>query len=431
MSSAEDAKEEGNAAWKRGDHDKAIECFTRAIEIAEEKQGSGLELLHIYYSNRSATYLMRGAFAAALLDAEKSLKLNPTFAKGWGRKGAALLGLHRQHDAVEAYTEGVRLDSSNQELKRGLDNASRSLRNPSASTTASAGQGRGEGYSKSTATLIGFVQKNKALTVLFTLRTLIIGGFMLFMVPFISGGVAFYKRALLANLALIVASIYINHGRPRFCAEYGCKLLADSNMQQFFPSLLFLFQRPYLLGVAPIVMVTLVQWLWFFSCMLQVSAPNKLAYLDNVIAPWASRIFGISSWRSLSVNARWLKATHSAAVLASQLEVAFGLLLVVELLLPRRNFITTMIWWQQLRMRCMLETSLQERGQTPHLRNAFGILDNYIFGCVNHPRCPLLVRTGYGKIRDIVTNMGKVPDPNAAGTGAGGSSMTSPRCSIM
>ncbi len=25
MSSAEDAKEEGNAAWKRGDHDKAIE----------------------------------------------------------------------------------------------------------------------------------------------------------------------------------------------------------------------------------------------------------------------------------------------------------------------------------------------------------------------------------------------------------------------
>ncbi len=145
----------------------------------------------------------------------------------------------------------------------------------------------------------------------------------------------------------------------------------------------------------------------------------------------------------------------------------------------------------------MLETSLQERGQTPHLRNAFGILDNYIFGelsssdrrnkwgqnvfllslgstvayfhtliyidirnvrgfwllyrkilcvismyllllvkvlvcfvplywhdllqsvaplfmlptwfpnwfcyfitgCVNHPRCPLLVRTGYGKIR--------------------------------
>ncbi len=34
-------------------------------------------------------------------------------------------------------------------------------------------------------------------------------------------------------------------------------------------------------------------------------------------------------------------------------------------------------------------------------------------------------------LKDIVTNMGKVPGPNAAGTGAGGSSMTSPRCSIM
>ncbi len=32
------------------------------------------------------------------------------------------------------------------------------------------------------------------------------------------------------------------------------------------------------------------------------------------------------------------------------------------------------------RMRCILENISKERGMTPHLRNAFGMVDNSIFG---------------------------------------------------
>lgn len=64
---------------------------------------------HVLYSNRSAAYAKAGKFAEALEDAEQTIKLNPTWAKGYSRKGAAAAGLGDYMKAFEAYNEGKKV----------------------------------------------------------------------------------------------------------------------------------------------------------------------------------------------------------------------------------------------------------------------------------------------------------------------------------
>ena len=58
--------------------------FTQAIAI---EPGN-----HVLYSNRSGAYASLKDYDKALEDAERTTELKPDWAKGWGRKGAALHG---------------------------------------------------------------------------------------------------------------------------------------------------------------------------------------------------------------------------------------------------------------------------------------------------------------------------------------------------
>lgn len=60
------------------------EKFSQAIEIESAN--------HVLYSNRSGAYASLKNFDKALEDADKTTELKPDWAKGWGRKGAALHG---------------------------------------------------------------------------------------------------------------------------------------------------------------------------------------------------------------------------------------------------------------------------------------------------------------------------------------------------
>ena len=60
----------------------------------------------MYYSNRSAAYLSKGDASNALQDAEQCITINPSWAKGYSRKGAALHALKQYDDALAAYEEG-------------------------------------------------------------------------------------------------------------------------------------------------------------------------------------------------------------------------------------------------------------------------------------------------------------------------------------
>lgn len=109
---ADQLKAEGNAAFAKKDFNKAIECFTKAIELDASN--------HVLYSNRSACYASQKNFDKALEDAEKTTQLKPDWAKGYSRKGAALHGQGDLVGALDAYQECLKIEPSNAQAKQGL-----------------------------------------------------------------------------------------------------------------------------------------------------------------------------------------------------------------------------------------------------------------------------------------------------------------------
>jgi len=93
--------------------------FTQAIAIEPSN--------HILYSNRSAAYASKKDYQHALEDAEKVTEIKPDWAKGWGRKGAAMHGLGDLLGAHDAYEEGLKLDPNNAQNKSGLAAVNRAI----------------------------------------------------------------------------------------------------------------------------------------------------------------------------------------------------------------------------------------------------------------------------------------------------------------
>lgn len=91
-------KEKGNAALTAGRNDEAIQAYSDAINL----DGSN----HVLYSNRSAAFLKAGKLEESLADAEKTIELNPSWAKGYSRKGAVLFAMQNYEGAFTAYNKG-------------------------------------------------------------------------------------------------------------------------------------------------------------------------------------------------------------------------------------------------------------------------------------------------------------------------------------
>jgi len=109
---AEELKAKGNDEFKLKQYDDAIASFTRAIAL----DGTN----HVYYSNRSAAYASIERYHDALRDANKVIELNPTFAKGYARKGNALFGAGDLEGAKAAYESGLRRCGDDAMLRSGL-----------------------------------------------------------------------------------------------------------------------------------------------------------------------------------------------------------------------------------------------------------------------------------------------------------------------
>ncbi|KAK7416761.1 Hsp90 cochaperone [Neonectria magnoliae] len=119
MSTADELKALGNKAIAEKNFDEAVDKFTQAIAVQPEN--------HILYSNRSAAYASKRDWDNALQDAEQTTQLKPDWAKGWGRKGAALHGKGDLLGANDAYEEGLKHDASNAQLKNGLASVKKAM----------------------------------------------------------------------------------------------------------------------------------------------------------------------------------------------------------------------------------------------------------------------------------------------------------------
>ena len=105
-------KDRGNKAVQAGNFEDAIDNYTSAIEMDAGN--------HVLYSNRAAAYCSVNQFQSALKDAQKCINLAPKFAKGYGRKAAALIGLNRRGEAMGAFHQGLSNCPGDAGLQKGL-----------------------------------------------------------------------------------------------------------------------------------------------------------------------------------------------------------------------------------------------------------------------------------------------------------------------
>ncbi|KAK2080719.1 hypothetical protein QBZ16_000573 [Prototheca wickerhamii] len=112
-----EAKEAGNAAFKRQDYPEAVRLYSEALKRGPP--GVNPEA-HKLYSNRAACYTKLGAWQEGLKDAEECIRLAPDFSKGYSRKGHLQFFMKEYSKARETYEAGLARDPDNAELREGL-----------------------------------------------------------------------------------------------------------------------------------------------------------------------------------------------------------------------------------------------------------------------------------------------------------------------
>lgn len=112
-SQAEEKKAAGNNALKEGKFEAAAALYSEAIAL----DGTN----HVYYSNRSNALVQLKRYQEALADAERTVELDPKFARGYGRKGVALFYLQRYEEAAAAYSKGLELEPNNEGFAEELE----------------------------------------------------------------------------------------------------------------------------------------------------------------------------------------------------------------------------------------------------------------------------------------------------------------------
>ncbi|KAL2173144.1 prion-inhibition and propagation-domain-containing protein [Thermothelomyces heterothallicus CBS 202.75] len=114
---AEDFKEKGNDAMKRGEYQKAVDLYTEAIKI---DLGNA-----VYRCNRSAALIGINEFEAAEEDAYVATQLDPKYAKAWSRMGMAILKQGQGKRAKRAYEKALRVagKDASPAMRKGLADA--------------------------------------------------------------------------------------------------------------------------------------------------------------------------------------------------------------------------------------------------------------------------------------------------------------------
>ncbi|KAI4315293.1 hypothetical protein L6164_028119 [Bauhinia variegata] len=109
---ADEERDKGNEFFKQQKYPEAVKHYTEAIRRNPKD--------HKAYSNRAACYTKLGALPEGLKDADKCIEFDPTFSKGYTRKGAIQFFMKEYDKALETYQEGLKHDSNNQELLDGI-----------------------------------------------------------------------------------------------------------------------------------------------------------------------------------------------------------------------------------------------------------------------------------------------------------------------
>ncbi|XAR49069.1 hypothetical protein NMG60_11032115 [Bertholletia excelsa] len=103
-------KDQGNEFFKSGNYLKAAALYTQAI-----KQDPSNATL---YSNRAAAFLHLVKLNKSLADAETTITLNPSWEKGYFRKGCVLEAMERYDEALAAFQVALQYNPQSSEVSK-------------------------------------------------------------------------------------------------------------------------------------------------------------------------------------------------------------------------------------------------------------------------------------------------------------------------
>ena len=106
-------KEEGNVAYRDKQYPRAINCYTRAIQLTPNDPN--------LYSNRALSYFNIGEYMTCIADCDKAIQLNPALLKAHKKKASALAHLLKFGEAVTAMKAALAVEKENQALKNELE----------------------------------------------------------------------------------------------------------------------------------------------------------------------------------------------------------------------------------------------------------------------------------------------------------------------
>ena len=92
----------GSAYFDLGEKEKAIEDFTRAVQIDPK--------LAMAYSNRGSAYFDLGQKEKAIRDFTQAIQIDPKYANAYFNRGTAYSELGEKEKAVEDYTQAIQID---------------------------------------------------------------------------------------------------------------------------------------------------------------------------------------------------------------------------------------------------------------------------------------------------------------------------------
>ena len=109
---AEQCNRDGNRALREKDFLSAVKSYTQGLENAAND-----ELRSVLFSNRSSAYAHLERWQDALDDANSCRDVRPGWYRSHACRGAALEGLARPSEALDAFRTALQMDPANAELR--------------------------------------------------------------------------------------------------------------------------------------------------------------------------------------------------------------------------------------------------------------------------------------------------------------------------
>lgn len=117
-------KDAGDAAFKAGEHEKAIEAYSNALAVDADLDSLNSKI----YCNRAGSYTALKQLEDALTDCNQAILLDDKYTRAYMRRAKINASLEHHQDCVYDWNKAKELDPENKEILTSLREAQRALK---------------------------------------------------------------------------------------------------------------------------------------------------------------------------------------------------------------------------------------------------------------------------------------------------------------